>query len=398
VSEIAIERSTGSPAAAHTHASDASSYQLGRLSFTLTGHGGTAAYLRSELESVANGEHHEGAERVAFDFADRLPSAPGGTRAGPLVVREHGYRVSYNRITYDVEGTPDNLHVVVAPPEAGWRRRLAPEWLLRAADWNFLSTAEQHAKNFMYGVFDHITQVAQLPVGQSYVHASSFERDGEGVALLAWGGIGKTSAALKLITEHGWRFLSDDLGLVDDDGILWRTPKRLQVYAYNLAGQARLREMLMAGRSAMDRAAWSWWLHRHGPSGVRRRVSAEALFGAEHIAHSAPLTRLFYLWRTDVPRFATEPLSAHDAAQRGTEVVMQEIEPFGYFSRAMHGGAAGDVLPSVDEVRAATRDVLLRAFRDVPASTVLIPSGATPDDLAAYLLSQLGARSPGGRG
>jgi hypothetical protein len=244
----------------------------------------------------------------------------------------------------------------------------------------------------MYGVFDHITQIAQIPLGQSYIHASSFERDGEGVALLAWGGIGKTSAALKLITEHGWRFLSDDLGLVDDEGILWRTPKRLQVYAYNLAGQERLREMLMAGRSAMDRAAWSWWLHRHGPSGVRRRVSAEALFGTDRIAHSAPLRRLFYLWRGDVPRFTTEPLSASDAARRATEVVMQEIEPFGYFSRAMHGGAAADVLPMEEEVRGTTRAVLLRAFREVPASTVLIPNAATPDELTAYLLSVLDER------
>jgi hypothetical protein len=71
---------------------------------------------------------------------------------------------------------------------------------------------------------------------------------------------------------------------------------------------------------------------------------------------------------------------------------MQEIEPFGYFSRAMHGGAAADVLPMEEEVRGTTRAVLLRAFREVPASTVLIPNGATPDELTAYLLSVLDER------
>ena len=63
-------------------------------------------------------------------------------------------------------------------------------------------------------VFDYLTQLANVELGQSYLHASSFERDGQGVAMAAWGGVGKTTAMLKLVGEHGWRFLSDDLNLI----------------------------------------------------------------------------------------------------------------------------------------------------------------------------------------
>lgn len=369
-----------------------SGFRLGRLPFTLAGADDCADYLRAEFEPVLD-EQAVAAPRVAFEFVDALPPMSDWVRAAPVFVRRDGYRVEYNGLTYDVRKDASRFHVLVAPPVAGWRRRMAPEWLLRACDWNFLSTGEIHAKNFMYGVFDYITQLAQLPLGQSYIHASSFERDGRGIALLAWGGIGKTSAALKLVTEHGYRFLSDDLGLIDDEGMLWRTPKRLQVYAYNLLGQNRLREMLMAGRSAVDRAAWIWWLRRHGAHGVRRRVSAESLFGADRVGKGAPLTRLVYLERAATREFEARPMSASEASERATPVVMHEIEPFALFSRAMHGGASGGSLPTTEEAACATRDVLARAFARAPAWTVRIPQAASPDDLAAYLLPILDDRS-----
>ncbi|HEX6535028.1 MAG TPA: hypothetical protein VF041_10540 [Gemmatimonadaceae bacterium] len=370
----------------------ATGYRLGRLPFTLAGTGECADYLRGELEPVLD-ERAADDPRVSFDFVETLPPmASSWVRAAPLFVRDGGYRVQYNGLAYDVSADAPRLRVQVGPPMPGWRRRMAPEWLLRACDWNFLSTGEIHAKNFMYGVFDHITQVAQLPLGQSYIHASSFEKEGEGVALLAWGGIGKTSAALKLVTEHGYRFLSDDLGLIDEEGMLWRTPKRLQVYAYNLLGQDRLRAMLMQGRTTVDRASWVWWLRRHGANGVRRRVSAESLFGPERVAIGAPLTRLICLERGNASAFEARPISAREASDRATPVVMHEIEPFSLFSRAMHGGGNGTALPTPEEVARGTREVLERAFGGVPAWVVRIPQAASPDDLASFLLSLLDGR------
>jgi hypothetical protein len=262
----------------------------------------------------------------------------------------------------------------------------------RARDWTFLSGEEIRAKNFMYGVFDYLTQVAQLDLGQSYFHASSVEREGEGTAIVAWGGIGKTSAALKLITEHGFRFLSDDLGLVDDAGTLWRTPKRLQVYAYNVAGEERLRSMLLDGRSALDRAAWAWKLRRRGPKGVRRRVSAEQLFGAASVADRAALRRVFCLERGDAREFDAREISADELARRAAEVAMQEIEPFGLVSRALHSGHLAPLLPTQDEVSAGTRAVLRRAFEGIPILNVRIPAGASPAALATYLVGAMRAR------
>jgi hypothetical protein len=399
-------------------------YTLGRLPFTLSGEGECVSYLHSELESLRDAGPRDAvtrvplAPRIAFDFVSTLPALVDYTATRPVYAMEDSFRVVYNGLNYQVSRLaeqassvslasltpgvgsldltpslqpppfPDGMRVALQPDDHGRRHRWFP-MLYRARDWNFLSSAETHAKNFMYGVFDYLTHIAQLQLGQSYIHASSLERNGEGTAIVAWGGIGKTSAALKLITEHGFRFLSDDLGLVDDAGTIWRTPKRLQVYAYNLEGEERLRSMLLDGRSAIDRASWAWKLQRRGPKGVRRRVTAEELFGAESVAHSAPLKRVFCLERGDSRDFEARPITTEELTHRAAEVVMHEIEPFSIVSRALHSGHHSPILPTQDQVVVATRSVLQRAFNDIPVLSIRIPLATPPATLAKYLLSLL---------
>jgi hypothetical protein len=417
----------------------ARSYRLGRLPFTLSGDGECASYLQGELASLRAGESYDAGDpapfvpRLAFDFVHALPPLRDYTATAPVYAMEDSFRVSYNGLNYQVsrlagvvnvgpksgDGETSSLGASVAAtpesagssllsafcsllPAAGLRVALRPDdqgrryrWfstIYRARDWNFLSSEETHAKNFMYGVFDYLTHVAQLELGQSYIHASSLARDGEGTAIVAWGGIGKTSAALKLITEHGFSFLSDDLGLVDDAGTLWRTPKRLQVYAYNLEGEEQLRSLLLDGRSILDRASWEWKLQRRGPKGVRRRVSAEELFGAQSVARSAPLKRVFTLERGDVGNFAVREITTDELARRAAEVVMHEIEPFGIVSRALHSGHFAPLLPTQDQVVTATRAVLRRAFDGIPVLDIRIPRSTTPTALANYLLSLIEER------
>lgn len=376
-------------------------YRLGRLPFALSGEGECADYLHGELESLRVDERM--APRVAFEFVRALPPLRDFTATSPVRAMADAFRVASNSLSYQVSGLNggpggeqarslfpgSGLRVALLPDDQGRRYRWFSAFY-RARDWNYLSAEETHAKNFMYGVFDYITHIAQLELGQSYMHASSLARDGEGTAIVAWGGIGKTSAALKLITEHGFSFLSDDLGLVDEGGTLWRTPKRLQVYAYNLEGEDRLRSMLLDDRPFLDRASWAWKLRRRGPKGVRRRVTAEELFGARSVARSAPLTRIFCLERGDVRDFEVSEITTDELSRRAAEVVMHEIEPFGLISRALHSGHHAPLLPTQDEVVSATRAVLRRAFGGVPALNVRIPLATTPTSLAARLLALMG--------
>jgi hypothetical protein len=397
-------------------------YRLGRLRFTLSGDGGCVPALQSELAPLlAFAEQCDGAvaplaadqsPHVVFDFVDSLPTLTGYIASRPVSALDDSIRVAYRGLEYHLShrgghtGSRMGSHAAARAVFArkagrssvGGRLHLALRQsyvgrggpfsvtLQRARDPGYLSIDERVARAFMYDVFDYVAQIAQLSLGQSFMHASAVERHGGGTALVAWSGVGKTAALLQLITLHGFRYLSDDVALVDDSGMLWRTPKLLQLKGINVAGSDQLRSMLLSRRPLLDRLSWAQRYRRHGPLGVRRRVSAEELFGEDAVAHCAPLRRVFALERADVADFEASELPLSELCRRTAVVVMDVMDPFTFLCHAVRSGShTPSLFPSYGQVLAETTAVLGRAFRSLPLVNVRIPLAASPAALATYL-------------
>ena len=146
--------------------------------------------------------------------------------------------------------------------------------LRKFRDWNYIHPLERVAKNLIYNLMEPVLQLRMLQDGQTFLHSAAVH-DGDGaVVFTGWGGAGKTATSLRLIIDHGMKFLTDDLLMVDSDARAYLYPKRMQIYAYNVAGFDELYERLMKGRGPLDRINWHVLGKLKGPKGVRRRVSA----------------------------------------------------------------------------------------------------------------------------
>jgi dolichol-phosphate mannosyltransferase len=66
------------------------------------------------------------------------------------------------------------------------------------------------------------------------LHSACIELDGTGVMLSALTDTGKTGTVLRLLREHGGRFLSDDMTVIDARGTAWCFPKPLTISAHTL--------------------------------------------------------------------------------------------------------------------------------------------------------------------
>ncbi len=269
----------------------------------------------------------------------------------------------------------------IAPRPMAPDRVIGSNLAIKALEMNFLTLDALRAKNFVYKLFNWAVQIEQLSLGQSFIHASALTKNRRTIAVLGKGGVGKTSAMLKLCIQDGWRYLSDDLAVVDDAGVVYRSPAHLQVYAYNTEGDAPMERRLMRGRILFDRLHWRIRRRLLGNAKVRRRVSAEFLFGAENVARSASLTDVLFLQRGGAPGLAITKMAPQDAADRITPIIMNEIKA--YFP-IYHEVAARkpELLPSPEDIENKTRTVLEHAFENVQAKLMTAGPDAEPDDLA----------------
>ncbi len=361
-------------------------YRLGGCTFRLGGTGGLIDHVRAECAPLEIS--HSGTVDIDFNFQSFLPPMPGYSIAAPLKIGDGRYETVCGRIGYQVHPGATGYRVYIAKNIK--RKHRVPDPVRRFHDWNFHTPEENAAKDFVYGVLGYLAQIVNLERGTSYLHACSFEREGRGIALIAWRGIGKTTAMLKLVNEHGWKYLSDDLAVVGPPQTLSRSAQRIQLYAYNLADEELLTQRVFSRRTYWDRSAWAFRKWRYGLAGVRRRVAAEDLFGVHAIAESAPLVDPVLMERADIGDFECEPMPASELARRAAHIMLTELSPFVEISAALKAFDPSIGLPAPDLFLARTVAVLDARFAGLKPRRIRVPIDAKPAALAAYLHRLLG--------
>lgn len=356
-------------------------WKFASIGIAVEGGGRIADAIRAELaESLPMSDLPAD---VTFDFSG--PLADGAFRqtgavaefADTLRITESGFIVELNKsapLGHISLRAPSNIH----PGKA------IASHLRRIKHWNYFDDSQEAAKNFIYRIFDWVTQLALLARGQSYFHASSMERNGRGLAVIGWGGVGKTTAALKLILEDGWKYLSDDLGVIDRNGKLYRSPKRMQIYAYNTEGQPAIARRLLAGRGPIDLANWHCRKAAFGGKRVRRRIGASALLGETAMGCEAELADIIFLERRERGTMVAEPLEPASAAERMAPIVMSELDPYTDIMRQIRANGS-NLLPHEEQVESDTRAVLEAAFSERRCHLLGVPENCDPDTLSSRI-------------
>ena len=166
-----------------------------------------------------------------------------------------------------------------------------------------------------------------------FVHGSAMVApNGDGVIIGGTGGVGKTSLCLELARSGGFGFLADDMVGVDPSGVVHLNASWPKIYAYNVAGDPELERRLLAGRSLVDRL--HWYARRHAPSRVRRAIDPRVLHAA--VAESAPLRRVYLVFRTDDTDVRVEAVSPSVAADVSACIIDAEHAELGRHARWTH--------------------------------------------------------------
>ena len=88
-------------------------------------------------------------------------------------------------------------------------------------------------------IIEPLLRFVMVSRGRMLLHSACVELDGTGVMLSALTDTGKTGTILRLLREHGGRFLSDDMTVIDADGNACCFPKPLTISAHTLRAVQR---------------------------------------------------------------------------------------------------------------------------------------------------------------
>lgn len=83
-------------------------------------------------------------------------------------------------------------------------------------------------------IIEPLLRFVMVSRGRMLLHSACVELDGTGIMLSALTDTGKTGTILRLLREHGGRFLSDDMTVIDPDGGACCFPKPLTISAHTL--------------------------------------------------------------------------------------------------------------------------------------------------------------------
>ncbi len=160
------------------------------------------------------------------------------------------------------------------------------------------------------------------------VHSSAFlTLDNKAVLIGGTGGVGKTSAEIELCLNRKYKFLCDDIAILNDKGEIFPNYSFPKIYGYNIVDNNKMKKIVFHNRSLLDKISWviqKWVL---GAAKVRRKINPEAVYSIP-IGNNFPVHSFFILTREFRDDFNITQISAKTATQLNLNVIQTEYSQF----------------------------------------------------------------------
>jgi dolichol-phosphate mannosyltransferase len=246
-------------------------------------------------------------------------------------------------------------------------------------------------------VIEALLRFVMVTHGKMLLHSACIEFDGHGVMLSARTDTGKTGTVLRLLREHGARFLSDDMTVLEPSGAASCFPKPLTISAHTLRA---------VDPGDMSRREWQW-LRLQGLLHSKEGRAWGMLLGEANL----PIMSINSLTQMVVPppKYIVDRLVPSDVIrevqvrdmfiiERGPNSLMQldaataldelientddayGFPPFRYFAPALVLGDA-----DYDELRTRERAILAAALSNMRIRRMASDSFGWADEIPALL-------------
>lgn len=211
---------------------------------------------------------------------------------------------------------------------------------------------------------------------QFLVHSSCILNSrSQAILLGGTGGVGKTSLEIELCQNRGYKFMADDISVVDSNAFVYPNLAFPKIYGYNMVGNPKLYKRVMEGRSLQDRLAFKLKKTLFGPASARRKVSPFKIFGGVE-PNKAKIEKYIILVKENRTDITLEPINYSIAVKATLSIMQTEYSAFNnhIFWHEFYRNAKGEeTVISVDSVMAKWKELASNVFKSVNCFMLYIP-------------------------
>lgn len=242
----------------------------------------------------------------------------------------------------------------------------------------FKNKVEGQIVTSYYRIFLLFTQLWNIENDASYLHASAVDIDGGAVLFSADSGVGKSALLFRLSQEKSYKFIADDLTIINGSTKAYYQGRSLSVKPYHLRYFPFLIEKLKKLMGKIQKFQWEII----SDSRLIYRLSPKNLF--ENSSEQSEIKRVVHLCSHTKADFEIKSISKDELANNALPILINEL----FLANNKLNTLASlpqSIFPSSQVLYSKTRTIFDNAFNDIEIKLVSVPYNSNPNLLYEFL-------------
>lgn len=361
-------------------------FAIGNINVAVSGKSTIAEEFQKILELVETKDSHVD---LAFELVEQLPEWSDGTyfSLDNYNIRENQFRVTEKLFCYELRLSENPVRVLVARKKTDIHRNILAT--IRKS-WKYFSTHGSRAhlrylRRLVFYVYLPLVELALLKRRSSLAHCSAIEKEGHVVLFPAWGGVGKTSIMSRYI-ENGWKFLSDDLCVISDNGTASLHPLPMHIYKYHEKQSKELVEKMLLQSDTLDKLLWQVMSRIKKSHKLVRWIKPDKVFGRDKVSGKGEITTVIHMHRhMQSDMFKLKKAEPDEVAKLMASTILDEINNLVNISLVINSCQPNDFIPDVRHLHKRIIDIYSGAFVRAKCYIIDIPQRAMAEDVYSYI-------------
>ena len=241
------------------------------------------------------------------------------------------------------------------------------------------------AKRYLISLMLPVLFFKMAERGMTFVHCSAVAKDGRSFLFPAWGGVGKTSLMSHFLA-HGWKYICDDLTVMDRRGHIHHFPIPMHIYRYHRNVCPAMTDRMESAMTGEERFLWNFAAHFVGESKLVRWIEPVRVFGEENIVREAPLDIVVHMQRSSASgEIRVEPSTPNRLAGYICNTILNEIGDIALMTSLPNAINALDFIPDLSTILNDVKSIAIDAMKNAELYEMQLPANATPEETYRFL-------------